>query len=84
MNDPSGRAEGSYQQQQGQGSTQSSETHSMHVHHPGRESHVAGMTGGGSSNDSFQVSSYGVTEGELSHPSPQWVLYQPFWGVLVV
>lgn len=54
MNDPAGRAEGSYQQQQAQGSTQSSDTHSMHVHHPGREAEVAGMTGGGSS-DSFQV-----------------------------
>jgi hypothetical protein len=77
VNDPSGRAEGSYQQHQSQGSSQSSETHSMHVHHPGRESDVAGMTGGGggSSSENFQVRVWCVRERE-------WVLHQLLCGVL--
>jgi hypothetical protein len=63
VNDPSGRGQGSYQQQQGQ------DSHSMHVHHPGREADVAGVSsnssGGGSSGgqsidqDSFTAGSGG-------------------------
>lgn len=51
MNDPSGRAQGSYQEQQYQGggssSPDSTSSHNMHVHHPGHEAEVEGLQGGG-------------------------------------
>jgi len=53
VNDPSGRAGGSssYQEQQGADARQRS-SHSMHVHHPGREAEVADLQGSNSSSAS--------------------------------
>lgn len=74
VNDPSGRAEGSYQQQQ------SPDSHSMHVHHPGREADAANTSGhsGGSGNggnvqsnvdqDSFTAGSGGSTAARIDQP----------------